>query len=200
MIIHTMKQRTDDWYRVKCGKISASSMSDVMSKGKGVTRRNYMLKLIAERLSGIPQESYVNDAMAWGIKTEPMAKLAYEETTLTPVDEVGFVEINEFLGCSPDGFIGNNGTIEIKCPSTTTHLEYILSGNGAKDYEAQIQSQLWICKREWTDFVSYDPRVSCKPILITRVQRDEAKIAEIENAVNCFIEEMKTLENKIKGE
>lgn len=200
MKIHTMQQRTDEWYKVKCGKISASSMSDVLSKGKGITRRNYMLKLIAERLSGIPQETYCNGAMEWGINTEPMARLAYEETTLCAVEEVGFVEQDNFVGCSPDGLIGTDGMLEIKCPTTTTHLEYILSGNGSKDYEIQLQSQLWICQREWTDFVSFDPRVPCKPILITRVGRDEKKIGDIAEGVALFIAEMLELENQIKGE
>jgi putative phage-type endonuclease len=195
-----MPQRSEEWYAVKCGKISASSLSDVLAKGKGITRRNYMLRLVAERLSGIPQKTYCNGAMEWGIATEPIAKAAYEEHTLTAVQEVGFVECDEFLGCSPDGMIGEDGLIEIKCPETPTHLDYILSGGMPSEYAVQVQGQLWITNRQWCDFVSYDPRLpeECR-LFVRRVERDEKRIDEIKQGVALFIDEMLETEKKVKG-
>lgn len=201
MIIHTMPQRSDEWYAVKCGKISASSMSDVLSQGKGITRRNYMLRLIAERLSGIPQKTYCNGAMEWGILTEPEARAAYEEETMTAVQTVGFIERDLFTGCSPDGLIGTEGLVEFKCPETPTHLEYILDGGMPSTYAVQVQAQLWICDRQWCDFVSFDPRLpaDCR-LFIKRVKRDEKRIALIQEGVALFINEMVETQKKISGE
>ena len=200
MIIHEMKQGSEEWHLIKCGKISASSMSDVLAKGKGVTRRNYMLRLLAERLSGIPQETYSNGAMQWGIETEPMARMAYEASTLTVVDQVGFIEVNEFLGCSPDGLVCDDGGCELKCPFTSTHLNYILEEKSLlNDYFCQVQSTLWMTKRKWWDLSSFDPRVPSHPLHTVRVERDESYIDLISHGVDTFIAEMLELENKIKG-
>ena len=204
MIIHEMTQGSPEWHQVKCGKISSSCMSDVMAKGRGnaesKTRRSYMIRLIAERLSGIPQETYCNGAMQWGIETEPLARQAYEYAELTVVDQVGFVETSEYLGCSPDGFVGDRGLLEIKCPNTTTHVEYLLDNRLPPAYVNQVQSQLWICEREYCDFVSFDPRLICKPYFKTRVERDEEKIKELKIETEIFINELLELEHKIKGE
>ena len=197
-----MEQRTDEWYTVKCGKIGASSMSDVMAKGRGnsesKTRRAYMVRLIAERLSGQPQETYQNAAMQWGIDTEPQAREAYEADTLNVVEQVGFVEASEFLGCSPDGLVGDDGILEIKCPNTTTHIEYLLSDRLPPEYVNQVQSQLWITGRKKCYFVSYDPRLTVRPYFCVVVERDETKIKEIAIETEIFISELLELEAKIK--
>jgi hypothetical protein len=115
------------------------------------------------------------------------------------VNQVGFVELNEFVGCSPDGLIGDDGLIEIKCPNTATHIEYIIDGELPKEYEKQVHSQLWITDRKWCDFVSYDPRLTDRPIWIKRVERKSGIEFDIVEAVNNFIEEMQKLEQQIKG-
>ena len=200
MIIHEMQQRSDEWYAVKCGKISASSVSDVLAGGKGITRKKYMMRLLAENVSGIPQETYKNGAMEWGIETEPLAKRAYEDSNYVAVKEVGFVEIDEFTGCSPDGMIGDDGLIEIKCPNTSTHLGYILENKMPSEYVLQVQMQLWVCDRKWCDFVSYDPRVPKRPLWSIRVERNEEKITEIKDGIKKFVAEMLDLKNKIETE
>ena len=199
-IYKDIEQLTPEWFAVKCGKVSASHMSAVMAKGKGKTRHSYMMKLLAERLSGITQESYSNGSMQWGIDTEPQAREAYEMANLVKVEQVGFVEINDYLGYSPDGFVGTDGGLEIKCPDSATHLKYILENRMVTDYSRQVQSTLWMSKREWWDFVSFDPRIQLKPIWSIRVQRDEAKIKEIAIETELFIDELKELLTKIKGE
>ena len=159
-----------------------------------------MLNLIAERLSGISQNGYVNAAMEWGIENEPHARNAYEMETGNLVTEIGFVELNEYVGCSPDGLIGDDGMVEIKCPNTSTHIEYILDGRVPPEYVLQIQTQLWVANRHWNDFVSFDPRVPCRSLFIVRAERDESKIAEIQDAVDVFVKEMNELERQILGE
>lgn len=199
MKIHYMEQRSPEWYAIKCGKISASSMSAVLAKGQGKARKAYMLKLLAERLSGIPQNTYCNSSMEWGIEIEPQARQAYEEATLTVTETVGFVEANEFLGCSPDSLINSNGGLEIKCPDSSTHIQYILANKAVTEYNCQVQSNLWITEREWWDFVSFDPRIISRPFWKIRVYRDEQYINTIKEEVKVFIDEMLKLESQIKG-
>ena len=198
MIIHRMEQGTDEWHKVKCGKISASSMSDVMAKGAGKTRKKYMMKVLSERLSGIPQQGFSSPAMEWGIETEQYALAAYMAATGNDVDRVGFIEIDDLLGCSTDGLIGDDGILEVKCPNTATHLEYMLHGKAPSTYVAQMQSELWMTGRKWCEFVSYDPRLPEDiSLFIVRVERDEEKISTIEKEVEAFIAEMLTLEKRI---
>jgi len=203
-IIHTMPQGTDEWRAVKCGKISASSMADVLASrrngGESKTRKTYMLRLLAERLSGIPQETYQNGAMQWGVENEPFARQAYEMDKLLYSTQIGFYQTSDFTGCSPDGLIDDDGLIEIKCPYTSTHLQYILDNKAPCEYYAQVQAQMWITGRQWCDFVSYDPRVLVRPYWCIRVPRDEDKIRAIEIEVEVFIDELTRLEKKIKGE
>ena len=198
MIIHTMEQGSPEWFAVKCGKVSASNISSVMAKGKGITRKNYMMRLLAERLSGIPQETYTNGAMQWGIDTEPLAREAFEADNLEVVEQVGFIEINDYLGCSPDGLIGDDCGVEIKCPNTATHLGYILDNKPVADYRDQIQGTLWMTGRKSWYLVSFDPRVPSRPLWQIRIERDEKRIKEIADEVEIFTSEMLELIEKIK--
>lgn len=199
MKIHTMQQGTDEWYAVRCGKITASNIKAVIAKGQGKTRELYMERRVAERLSGQPEETYNNKAMDTGKELEPQARAAYEDFELTIVEQVGFVELNEFVGCSPDGFVGKKGTIQIKCPFPSTHIHYIAKNKMPSDYVCQVQAELWVCGREWCDFVSFCPSITQKPLWKVRVKRDEAKIKEIKEGVDKFIKEMLELEKKIRG-
>lgn len=198
MIIHYVLQRSQEWYAVKCGKIGASSIKDVLSKG--TTRNTYMMRLLAERLSGIPQETYCNGAMQWGIDNEEFARNTYEMETGNTVQQVGFVELDEFIGCSPDGLVGGDGLVEIKCPNSSTHLTYILAGKMPAEYVLQVQTQLWITERLWCDFVSFDPRIPSRPFWTIRVNRDEKKITEINSGVKVFLTELLDLEREVKYE
>ena len=159
MIIHDVIQKSPEWRQVRCGKIGASDISDVLAKGQGKTRKTLMLRVLAERLSGIPQETYCNSAMDWGTEHEPFARNMYEMETSCSVKQVGFVEWDEYAGCSPDGLVGDDGLVEIKCPNTSTHLSYILANKMPATYVNQVQAQMWVAERKWCDFVSYDPRV-----------------------------------------
>lgn len=195
MKIYECEQRTPEWYQARLGKITASCLSDVMSKGTG--RNTYMFRLAAERLTGLPQDSYTNGAMQWGIDTEPHARAFYEELNNTPVKQVGFVELTEDLGMSPDGLVNDDGILEIKCPNTTTHIANILRGKLPSEYVPQVQGGLWITGRKFCDFVSFDPRMQKKKFHCIRVERDDDKIEEIIEATSLFIAELKELIEKI---
>jgi len=203
MIIHDVPQRSPEWQQIRCGKIGASDMSAVLAKGRGggesKTRKTLMLRVLAERLSGIPQETYCNSAMEWGIEHEQYARNLYELENFCDVKQVGFVEYDEFVGCSPDGLVGDDGLVEIKCPNSSTHLSYILAEIMPPEYVNQVQAQIWVTERKWCDFVSYDPRIPSKAFWQIRVERDMKKIIEIQDSVMKFIDELKELEKKIRS-
>jgi len=205
-IIETCEQGSDEWLAMRLGKVTASKMADVLSKGRGSapskTAETYMIELIAEILTGKSKPFFENDAMRWGTETEPQARDMYSvNNDFVSVVEVAFVEHNEFIGISPDGMVGDNGLLEIKCPNTTTQLKRALSDDYSADYKAQIQAQLWVTEREWCDFVSFDPRLDCAAgYLQQRVYRDEEYIEEMKVKVYAFVEKMNLLIEKLTGE
>lgn len=191
-----IEQRSDEWFAQRCGKVTASRIADLMSKtrsGWGASRANYMAQLVAERITGTVADSYSNAAMAWGIEKEPEARDAYEARFLKTVEEAPFVPHPTIAdaGASPDGFVGDDGLVEIKCPNTSTHIDTLLKQKIADKYIKQIQWQLACTGRKWCDFVSYDPRIGPELSLwVRRVERDNKAIAEIEGAVVDFINEI----------
>lgn len=205
-IIESVQQGSNEWLELRLGKVTASKFSDVMTNGKGVglsaTARSYMIRLISEILRGEPMPFFENEAMKWGTETEPQARAMYELKNNIDVKEVAFVELNDFVGVSPDGLVGDDGLLEIKCPNTETQIKRFLYGVGLpKEYEAQVQGQLWVTGREWCDFVSFDPRIDVNASYIqTRVYRDEEYIETLEKKVMAFVEEMKKTINKLSGE
>src|SRR6056297_3469810 len=160
-----IEQRSDEWFAQRCGKVTASRIADVMAKTKsgwGAGRANYMAQLVAERMTGNVEQSYINTAMQWGIDTEPQAVAAYEALKLCTVNPAPFVVHPEIpdAGASPDGFVGEWGLIECKCPNTATHIDTLLKGKIADKYQKQMQWQMACTGRQWCDFVSYDPRLN----------------------------------------
>ncbi len=184
------------WAAARLGKVTASRVSDVIAKtktGYSASRANLMAALIAERLTGEAQESYTNAAMQWGIDKEADAKSLYELRRTVEVLPGGFVEHPNIgmCGASPDGFVGEDGIVEIKCPNTATHLDTLLSGKIPAKYEPQMLWQMACTGAEWCDFVSFDPRMP--PIMqmfIERLPRDETRIAEIGGEVIAFLAEL----------
>ncbi len=198
-IIETCEQGSEEWLSLRLGKITASRVKDVLTKGRGTspskTAESYMMELIAEILTGNSKPFFENDAMRWGTETEPQARAMYAvNNDFVDVKEVAFVEHNEHVGISPDGLVGDDGLLEIKCPNTTTQLKRALSDDYSADYKAQIQMQLWVTEREWCDFLSFDPRLECAAgYLQQRVMRDEEYIEEMKTKVYAFVEKMNEL-------
>jgi hypothetical protein len=193
-----MAQGSESWHLIKLGHASASHFSTVIGKA-GSTRSLYMRKLIAEILTGEPQESYSNGNMERGLELEPLAREYYESMNGCVVKQVGFIEVSENIGVSPDGLVGEDGYLEIKAPLPSTHIDYILKDREVASYKAQCQGGLWATGRKWVDFVSYCPEITSRPYWAIRVTRDEKYIAEIDIKVNKFVAEMKQLITKISG-
>jgi putative phage-type endonuclease len=183
------EQGSEGWLQARLGVITASNFSKVLAGGKGLTRKSYMLDLASQRLSSELPEPFTNAAMEWGTEHEPQARAMYELETGSKVAEVGLCKLSDNIGASPDGFVGDNGLIEIKCPNTSTHIETILSGKMPTKHNAQVQGQLWVTDREWCDFVSFDPRIS-NSLFCVRVIRDKDYILNLSEACNKFLDEL----------
>ena len=188
-------QRSPEWFAARLGRLTASRVADMMAKtrnGWGASRTNYAWELAIERLTGEPTPSFCNAAMQHGIDTEDTARAAYQIHALCNVEEIGFVEHPKlFAGASPDGLIGSDGMLEVKCPNPATHGETLLNGTIADKYHKQMQFQMACAGRQWCDFVSFDPRFP-EPmrLWVKRVERDDAAIAEIEECAAEFLAEV----------
>lgn len=191
-----MEQRTEEWIKCRLGKVTASRIADVVAKtktGYSASRANYMAQLVVERLTGTKAESFTNEAMQWGIDKEPEARAAYEAKTGELVEEVGFIEhpLIPMSGASPDGLVGIDHMVEIKCPSTATHIDYIYERQPPQKYLYQMQWQMACANKYSCDFVSYDPRMpEHLRLLIVPVKRDDALIAILETEVKKFLAEL----------
>ena len=192
-----IEQGSPEWLAQRVGKVTASRIADMMAKTKtgwGASRANYAAQLVCERLTGAPADSYQNEAMRWGIETEPHARAAYEFRTDNAVTSCGFVDHPRIAmsGASPDGLVGDDGLVEIKCPNTATHIATLLGGKVIPSkYEAQIQWQMTCTGRQWCDFVSYDPRLPDEMrLFVVREKRNDALIAELEEEVSRFLAEV----------
>jgi len=198
-----MEQRTDDWFAARLGKVTASRVADVIAKtktGYGAGRANYAADLVVERLTGQKASSFTNAAMEWGTEQEPNAKAAYAAKTGILVEDVGFIDhpTVAMSGASPDGF-AEEGLVEIKCPNTATHLEYIFDGKPPQKYITQMQWQMACAGKPWCDFVSYDPRLPERlQLLVVRVPRDDDYIKMLEQEVITFLQELDDKLNKLE--
>jgi putative phage-type endonuclease len=195
-MIELMEQGTEAWFNIRIGKVTASRVADVLAKtktGYSTTRDNYMAQLVCERLTGQKGESFTNAAIQHGIETEAYARAAYEARYDVLVDEVGFVShpTIEMSGASPDGLVGGDGLIEIKCPNTATHIETLLSESVPNKYYTQMQFQIACTGRKWCDFVSFDNRLPTElQMFVKRVPRDDMYIKLIEDEIVKFLNEL----------
>jgi putative phage-type endonuclease len=202
-----MEQRTEDWFFARKGKVTASRISDVMAKGRGgaesLTRQKYIDQLVTERLTKVVAEGFTNEAIQRGVELESTARAAYCFAKDCHVDEVGFVEHPSISnsGASPDGLVQDTGLVEIKCPNSLTHVEYILAGKPPAKYIPQMAWQMACTGRQWVDFVSYDDRLEdeSKHLFVVRYERDNEYIAELEEAVKKFLDEVELKVQKFKS-
>jgi len=191
-----IEQRTEEWFAQRLGKVTASKIADVIAKtktGVSASRENYSTQLTLERLTNQKAEFYSNAAMEWGTATEPQARQAYEVYREVFVDEVGFIDHPTIAmsGASPDGFVGDDGLVEIKCPESKTQMETLLNQKVPTKYMPQMQWQMACTGRKWCDFVSYDPRMPENlRIFVQRVERNDVYIKMLEEEVRVFLEEI----------
>ena len=191
-----MDQRTDEWFKSRLGKATASRIADIIAKtktGPSASRENYAVQLVLERITQTKGESYSNAAMQWGTETEPLARQAYELKRGLFVDEVGFIDHPTIAnsGASPDGLVGTDGLVEIKCPNSATHMETLVTRKIPQKYIPQMTWQMACTGRSWCDFVSFDPRFPENlQIFIERIEYDPTYVRMLELEVTQFLDEV----------
>lgn len=188
------EQGSLEWKQMRLGKVTASRVADVIAKtksGYSTSRNNYMTELAIERFGMMP-ESFTNSAMAHGTETEPFARATYEIKNNVMVEEIAFIDHPTIAmsGASPDGVIGD-GLLEIKCPNSATHFDYLLTGVVPDKYKAQMGWQMACSGAKWCDFVSFDSRVpEGLQYFEIRYMRDDIYIAMLEKEVTQFLIEV----------
>jgi putative phage-type endonuclease len=195
MKIHNIEQRTEEWFAIKKGKLGASHAQAIATAGKGL--ETYIIELMAEYYSIAPKESYTNEHMERGNELEAQARAIYELETGNEVEEVGFIELDEYVGCSPDGMVGEDGLIEIKCPSDKVYLQYLLDDKIDSGYMWQMQMQMLICDRKWCDYVCYNPNFE-KSIVIARVKLDGESIDKLSKGFDIAVQRIEEIKTKMR--
>lgn len=199
-----MDQRSAAWFAARCGKVTASRIADIMARtksGYASSRANYRAQLVCERLTECVEPSYCSPAMQHGIDTEAAAREAYRQHMLCTVEEIAFVDhpAITMAGASPDGLIGADGLVEIKCPLTATHIDTLLNVSVPDKHFKQMQFQMACAERTWCDYVSFDDRVpEAMQMFVQRVPRDDKAIAEIEAEVVSFLAEVEDTVAKLR--
>ena len=196
-------QGGDQWLAARAGCLTASAIADMLAKtktGEAASRASLRARLVAERLTGIPQDGFSNAAMQWGNEQEPFARAAYEIHSGNLVDQTGLVMHPSipYAGASPDGLIDDCGLVEIKCPNTATHIKYLLSGDAPKEYQPQMLWQMECTERKWCDFVSFDPRMpSHLQLFVVRFDRDEGRLNDVRAEAVKFLAEVDSMINQL---
>jgi putative phage-type endonuclease len=203
-IIKDIEQGSDEWLQLRLGVATASNFDKIITTtGKqSATLEKYALKLATDLMLSSPEPSYKNNIMERGNELEPLARQAYQEETFSIVEEIAMFksDCNNF-GYSPDGLVGEDGLIEIKCPLATTHFQYIIDDKTPiVDYWQQLQGGLWVSGRKYIDFVSYHPNFKTKQLFVKRVERDEDYIAKLAELANKTILVRNELLNKMESE
>ena len=200
-----IEQGTPEWMAMRLGKLTASRMADVLAttkSGPSASRKNYMAQLVAERLTGEVAEFFTNAAMAWGTDNEPLARAEYEILRDSTVEQIDFVDhpTIAMCGASPDGLVSDSGLVEIKCPNTATHIDYLLGQKPPAKYIPQMALQLACTGREWCDFVSYDPRMP-EPhrLFIVRYTPDSEYMEKINSEAVSFLAEVESIIQRLNG-
>lgn len=198
-MIEMLDQGSDAWFEARIGRITASRIKDVMAKtktGYATSRSNYAAELMLERVTGQRASSYTNASMQWGTDTEPLARLAFSDAMGVDVQEVGFIQhpTIENSGASPDGLIGGNAILEIKCPNTATHCQWAMMGEVPPEHRLQMMWQLACTDRSVGYFCSFDHRMpEGSELFVRRIARDDLLIKQIEAEVIAFDQEVDNL-------
>lgn len=202
-----VQQGSWEWRRARLGVPTASRAADVVARLKtgalSQARKDYALQLAMERVTLMEWPTYVNAAMQRGTDLEPLARAEYEARAGEMVEPLGFALHADFdVGASPDGLVGDDGLIEVKCPFEMQRVARVWATGDVSDYEAQVQWQLWVLQRAWCDVVVYDPRLEDvgMHLFVKRLYADANTFELFEREVPEFLNEVAALEAQLKQE
>ena len=208
MITLNAPQGSSEWLEARAGRVTASRVADLLDRLKngnpGAKRTSYLWQVVEETLTGRPQPMFVNAAMQWGTDNEPYARACYCTENDVEVEEAGLLlsEDIDRLAFSPDGLVGADGLVELKCPTTATHLQRLREGLVPDQYKPQMATGMLVTGRSWCDFMSYDPRLPLEyQTFLIRYNRKDAEelIATIEREVPLFLAEVDQVLNDLSN-
>lgn len=195
--IHEVEQGSQEWLELRAGRIGGTSCATLLVSGKhssglGAGARTLVYKKAAEKITG-PQEGYINAAMQRGIDLEPVARRRYEDELFQTVTEVGYISKGEFLGVSPDGLVGEDGGIEIKCPGADEYVRFFDTKVIKPEYFYQCQWAMYLTGRKWWDFIYFHPEFAPADIDIQRQFPHEQTFKVWDKKVPAYIAEVERL-------
>lgn len=196
-IIKDIEQGTPEWFAIRSGKMTASHAQAIGNVGKGL--ETYIYDLVAEEYSSAEKEQFSNEHTERGNELESTARGIYELENMVDVNQVTFVEYNDYVGCSPDGLVGEDGLIEIKCPNDTEYLKYLIFGEGQIDtkYIWQCQMQMLVTDRKWNDLIIYNPNFN-KSMLVFRINPDKDMFEKLLNGFEVGKNKKLEIKEKLK--
>lgn len=197
-------QDSPSWVAARRGFLTASRLKDALDRLKSgqpsEACRKYMFDLVAERLTGNATAHYVTPAMEWGVEQEPCAIEAYEAQTGRIASAAGFFEhpTIEFFGATPDRLVDDDGLLEAKCPTSQTYLRWVMAGVVPAEHRLQMLAQLACTRRQWVDFIAFDPRMPPgRQVFVRRLVPEAGEVEAVEEAAREFLEEVDALFEKV---
>jgi hypothetical protein len=196
MKVHEMEQGTPEWFAVRLGKMTASEAQCIAANGKGL--ETYIYKVVVGKHTGVSPDSFAgNRHTERGKELEPDARLSYEISHDVTVTQVGFIEYDEYLGCSPDGLVGEDGGLELKCPDDVKYFKLLIGTEKPdEDYIWQCQMSLRLTGRKWWDLVFYNPNFE-KSMVVFRIEPEMWRQEKLEVGIVKGILLIKTLSSKL---
>lgn len=196
MIIHEIDQKSEEWLKVRLGKFTASDAQSIQANGKGL--ETLCFEKVAEILTGKGKPSFTNEDMERGNEMEEMARQVYELETGNTATKVGFIELDEYTGCSPDGLVGDDGLVEIKCKNDSNFVRFMFDEKIDPAHYWQMQMQMYVTDRKWCDYVIFNENFD-QNTMITRVNRNDEEIELLKTGINSGIETVKSIISKVNG-
>jgi len=206
MKIHTsFQQGSDEWHLIRSGRIGGTSCAALLTNGRGPNgmgagAQSLVYRKAAEYITGPADDTYISPAMLRGTQLEPIARRRYEQEYFCTVDEVGYISQGEYLGVSPDGLIGKDGGLEIKCPGADEFLRFFDTRDMEKKYYIQVQWNLYISRRQWWDFAYYHPEFSPIDLIVERFKPDYEMFRKWNEKVPVYCSEIARLLEKVESE
>lgn len=195
-IITDLKQGSEEWLAIRLGKFTGTNGQAIATNGKGL--ETLVFEKVAERMTGKGKPQYTNEDIERGNELEEMARNSYELESGNLVKQVGFIELDEFTGCSPDGLINEDGMVEFKCKNDANYVRFLYDQKVDPDHNWQIQFNLMVSGREWCDYVIFNENFT-KTTQIIRINRNETEIAKLKAGLLTGIAQVKAILEKIQA-
>lgn len=193
---YNFEQGSDEWFKIRLGKLTASKAQAISAGGAGLD--TLVFEKVAELLTGKMKPPYTSIDIERGNEMELVARNSYELDSVDLVKQVGFVELDEFVGCSPDGLVGDKGLVEIKCKNDANFAKYLYDRKVDPAHMWQMQMQMLVTERQWCDYVVFNDNFENSTV-ITRIERNKKDIEKLKVGLELGVTKIKGILDKIKN-